>query len=103
MQTYDPVTGIQVLTLGEHDFETGDKFLMETGAVTFSCVNTATSDTVEIAHPRTTDPWHKTPITITGITDTTITANVGGAGGYTGAPYICKRIVEWRSETRATQ
>ena len=82
--TYDPVTGVQVLTLGEHDFETGDEFLMETGAVTFSCVNTATSDTVEIAHPRTTDPWHKTPITITGITDTTITANVGGAGGYTG-------------------
>ena len=85
--TYDPVTGIAVLTIGSHDFAVGDQFVMEKEALTFACANTTSSPNFseEISHPRVTDPAYKTPVTITGITDTTITANVGDAGGYTGA------------------
>jgi len=80
---YNPSTGVMTLTLNNHSFETGDQLVFDENAVTFSCANTATSVVTEISHPRSTDPLFRTAVTITGTTDSTITMNVGNAGGYT--------------------
>ena len=84
--TYDPSTGVSTYTIGEHDFEVNDKIMFAPESITFSCVNTSTSDTVEISHPRISDTnVYEKPQTITAVTPTSITVNVGNAGGYTGA------------------
>ena len=78
--TYDVATGIMEVTIGSHDFQLGDTIIIEQESMTFECGSPA----VEISHPRTTDPAFNTPLTITAKTATTITVNVGDAGGYTG-------------------
>lgn len=83
--TYDPLSGETVLTIGQHDIEVGDSIKLAPEALVFSCVNTATSDVVEISHPRPADPLNDRPIPITAVTVNTITFNSGDAGGYTGA------------------
>ena len=82
--TYDPVTGIMVVTIGAHDFQLGDTIIIEEESITFSCANTVANTTIEISHPRTTDPVFNTAIPILEKTATTITVNVGDANGYTG-------------------
>ena len=79
--TYDVVTGIMEVTIGSHDFQIGDTIIIEKESMTFECGTPA----VQISHPRETDPAFNTPLTITAKTATTITVNVGNAGGYTGA------------------
>ena len=79
--TYDPITGVMVLTLGAHDLQVGSTIKIAPGSITFECGSPA----VEISHPRTTDPIYNKAVTIAETTSTTITLNVGDAGGYTGA------------------
>ena len=82
--TYNPSTGVMVLFLNNHTFETGDQIVFDEGAITFSCANTATGDVVELAHPRESDSAvFRTAQTITAANTTSITLNVGNAGGYT--------------------
>ena len=83
--TYDPVTGISSLTIGSHDFEPGDRIRLNQESITFSCANTASNTVINISHPRPTDPSFNTPITVLSVTPTSITIDVGDAGGYTGA------------------
>ena len=80
--TYDPVTGISEITIGTHSYEVGDRVILAEESITFSCPDGA--NTVNISHPRATDPFFNTPITILEVTGTTITLNVGNANGYTG-------------------
>lgn len=78
--TYDPITGIFVVTIGTHNLEVGDFIEIKPGSITFECGSPAE----QISHPRFGDPAYKTPIKITAIDATTVTCNVGNAGGYTG-------------------
>ena len=82
---YDPVTGDMTLDIGAHDLPVGKWINIAEESITFSCVNTATLDTVSISHPRPKDPPFKQPLRITGISSTEITVNTGNAGGYSGA------------------
>ena len=79
--TYDVDDGTMVVTIGAHDFQIGDTIIIEKESMTFSCGSPA----VEISHPRETDPAFNTALPITAKTATTITVNVGNAGGYAGA------------------
>ena len=79
--TYDPLTGVMVVTIGAHDFQIGDTIIIEKEGMTFECGSPAE----EISHPRETDPAFNTPLAITAKTSTTITVNAGDANGYTGA------------------
>jgi hypothetical protein len=83
--TYDPVTGLSTIDIGAHDFKVGDTIRLEEESLTFSCANTVSNTTIQISHPRTTDPAYNTPIAITATTANTITVDVGDANGYTGA------------------
>ena len=74
-------TGVMTVTIGAHDLRIGDTIKIAQGGMTFSCANT--SGTFEISHPRATDPAFDTDLTITGVTATTITVNVGDSGTYT--------------------
>jgi hypothetical protein len=82
--TYDPGTGIMNITIADHGLNQGDHIQIMPLGITFSCVNTATSDTVEISHPRLGEPLYEHPIEITAVTTNTITVNAGTAGGYGG-------------------
>lgn len=77
--TYDPVTGVFSATIGSHYFQVGDKVSIKPESITFQC------DGISISHPRPTDPFYHKLITITAVDATSITMNVGDAGGYTGA------------------
>ena len=79
--TYDVDSGVMVVTIGAHDFQIGDTIIIEKESMTFECGSPAQ----QISHPRTTDPAYNTALPITAKTATTITVNVGDAGGYTGA------------------
>ena len=81
---YDPITGDMTLTIGQHNLPVGKWISIADEAITLSCANTVANTTVEISHPRATDPAFREPVRITGITGTTITVNVGNANGYTG-------------------
>ena len=83
--TYDPVTGISEITIGTHNYKPGDRISLDEGSITFECANTVANTVVQISHPRSTDPKFNEPITIISVTGTTITVDVGDAGGYTGA------------------
>ena len=80
--TYDPVTGVFVATIGSHSLNVGDYVWIEEESVTFSCPDGA--NTVQISHPRSTDPFFESPVKILAADSTTITMQVGTANGYTG-------------------
>ena len=79
--TYDPITGVMVLTIGSHDLQVGESIYIADGSITFECGSPA----VQISHPRPTDPYYRKAISIDKVSATTITCNVGDANGYTGA------------------
>ena len=79
--TYDPATGLMVATIGSHDLTVGQKILIAEGGITFNC-DTDGGITL-ISHPRATDPAFNSPLEILGVTDTTITVDVG-TSFYTG-------------------
>ncbi|MDB9980512.1 hypothetical protein OAD61_00220 [bacterium] len=79
---YDPITGDMVITIGQHTMPTGKWISIAPESITLSCANTVANTTVEITHPRPTEPAFKSPVRITDATATTITVNVGNANGY---------------------
>ena len=80
--TYDPTSGIMVLTIGLHSLKEGQKVLIAPNSIRFSCASD--NNVILISHPRVTDPIYNKPVYIEAVTSTTITLNVGDAGGYTG-------------------
>ena len=78
---YNSNTGVMTMTIGAHDLRIGDTIKLEDSSITFSCANS--SGTFEITHPRATDPAFDTDLTITAVSGTTITVNVGDSGTYT--------------------
>jgi hypothetical protein len=83
--TYDPITGVTVVTFDVlHNIEAGDLIEISPFGITYSCTNTATLETVEISHPRPSDPLFKNATQVLSVTPYTITFNSGDAGGYNG-------------------
>jgi hypothetical protein len=81
--TYNPISGDMTITIGQHNLPVGKWISFADSSITFSCTNTVTSSTVEITHPRSTEPAFRQPVRITGVTSNSITVNVGNANGYT--------------------
>ena len=82
---YNPTSGDMTLTIGLHSLPEGKWITIAPKSITLSCANTAAGTTVEISHPREGEPCFKSPVRITGVTGSTITVNVGNAGGYSAA------------------
>ena len=81
--SYTPTTGVMTLTIGSHSLAVGDEIHIAPGAITFTCLLDAGATTHP--YPRATgvpnakgrDPYYYAPLTITSVTGTTITMNVG--------------------------
>ena len=80
---YNGISGDMTLTIGQHNLPVGKWITIADEAITLSCANTAANTTVEISHPRATDPAFRQPVRITGVTSNSITVNVANANGYT--------------------
>ena len=81
--TYDPATGIMEATVGlKHEVNIGDHIWMKPESVTFSC-NTG-SGIANHAVPEAHHPYYNKPCPVIGTTSTTIRLNVGtgGSGQY---------------------
>ena len=79
--TYDPNTGLAVLSIANHDLSVGDYITIATDSLTFTCDldGNATNHT----YPRATDPAAGQYLEITAATADTITVNVGDGGSNT--------------------
>lgn len=81
--TYTPATGDMTLTVGAHNLAVGDEIHIAPGGITFTCA--LDGNTTDHPYPRANgvpndtgkDPYYYAPITISSVTDTTITVNVG--------------------------
>ena len=68
---YNPTTGFMTLTIGRHNLRRGTAVKIATNSITFRC---ALDDyATDHSYPRTTDPNYNTAVTITDVTDDTIT------------------------------
>ena len=97
--TYDPSTGLSVITIGAHDLTVGRKILIAESGITFSCGTDG--NVTQISHPRPTDPAFNSPIEILETTGTTITINVGKSfytGVHTFVSADSNSIIELGSE-----
>ena len=83
--TYDPATGLCVMTIGSHSFTTSDTVTIGADKLSFTC--TADGNTATKTYPRTTDPAYNTAIAITAVGATTITCNVGITSGNVATAY----------------
>ena len=77
--TYNPLTGVLVLTSAGHGLDTSNTITIGVNKLSFTCDadNHATSHT----YPRVGDPAHNTALTISAFTSDTITVNVGAVKG----------------------
>ena len=75
---YDPATGIMVATIGQHELTTDDFIWFKPEGVTFSC-NTGSGPTNH-AVPEAHHPYYNKPCPIIGVSSNTITLNVGAGG-----------------------
>ena len=76
--TYDPATGIMEVTVGSHTLKTGETVWFKPESITFSCNmgSGATNHAVPEAH----HPYYNKPCPIMGVSSTTIRMNVGTGG-----------------------
>ena len=77
--SYNPSTGMMTLDIGAHSLKVGTSVKIANESISFTCDqdNYATTH----AYPRATDPAYNTAVNITSVTATTITLDVGVAGG----------------------
>ena len=75
--TYNPNTGVMVITIGTHGLTTSNTITIADNGIVFTC--TADNNTTTHAYPRATDPASGANLSITAVTGTTITVNVGAA------------------------
>ena len=73
--TYDPTTGILVITANNHGLNTNDNIIIAAGSIRFSC----SKDNFKTVHgyPRLGDPAYSANIAITKLTDNVFSVNVG--------------------------
>ena len=75
--TYDPEAGTLVINIGTHSLTTSNKVTIADNGLTFTC--TADSNTTNHPYPRSTDPASGQALTISAVTSTSITVDVGVA------------------------
>ena len=76
--TYDPATGIYVADIGAHSFDVNAQVYLKPNGVTFSC--DMGSGVANHTSPQKHHPYYNAPVTITAVTATTISMNVGTGG-----------------------
>jgi len=81
--SYDPVSGVAVITIGSHTLQVGQKITIAPNSIKFTCQTDG--NTTTITHPREGERIFNKPVYIDAVTSSTITVQVGDAGGYTGA------------------
>ena len=72
--TYDPFSGLMVLTIGTHSLTTSNTVTIADDGVVFTCAQD--NNTSNKAYPRSTDPASGSALAITATTSTTITVSV---------------------------
>ena len=77
--TYDPNTGLCVMTIGSHSFTTSDTVTIGDNKLSFTC--TADGNTATKTYPRVGDPAYGTALAIDAVSATTITCDVGVVSG----------------------
>lgn len=75
--TYDPSTGLSVITIAGHGFEVGEKIKIATGSLVFTC--SYDNHQTQVGYPRSTDPAADAWLSITAVTTNTFTVNVGSS------------------------
>jgi hypothetical protein len=81
--TYNPSTGNMTLTIGSHSLTAGTEIFIAPASITFTCALNGNATTH--SYPRASgvpnstgkDPYYYAPLSITSVTATTITVNVG--------------------------
>ena len=73
--TYNPATGVLVLTIANHGLVVGDAVILDTGSICFTCDKDSNNTTH--CYPRATDPAAGQYLTITNRTTNTFRVNVG--------------------------
>ena len=73
--TYNPTTGFLILEIGSHSLTTSNKVTIADNGVTFTC--DLDNHVSEKSYPRSGDPASGVALTITAVSGTTITVNVG--------------------------
>jgi len=68
--TYDPATGMMVLTIGAHTLEVGQYIKLDDNSISFTC--SMDDNNTTHSYPRNTDPASNVPLQIIARTDTTI-------------------------------
>jgi len=76
--TYDPATGLTVLTIGSHKHTVGNSIRIPLEALVFTC--SQDGGVSEHKYPRATDPANGNDLQILSTTGTTITVNTGASG-----------------------
>ena len=72
---YDPATGLMTLTIGAHSLAVGTSVRIADASLTFQCQKDQYA--TDHSYPRSTDPAYQTAVTITNVTSTSITLDVG--------------------------
>ena len=75
--TYNPATGVLVLTIANHGLAVGDAVVLDTGSICFTCDKDSNNSTH--CYPRATDPAAGQYLTITNRTTNTFRVNVGAS------------------------
>ncbi len=75
--TYDPATGVMVLTINNHGLTTSDTIRFKDESFTFTC--SSDNYNTYLKHPRPHEPIYRQDIAITSVTTDTVTINVGAS------------------------
>jgi len=92
--TYDPATGLLVLTIGSHGFQIGSTVRIATESLTFTCAED--SHATQHSYPRATgslapggwDYAYLTPVPVTKTTGSTVTVDVGLSSNNTAHTFV---------------
>lgn len=76
--TYDPATGVFTVEIGSHNLDVGNKVWLKPNGITFSCDMGQGAQNHTSPQPH--HPFYGKPVTITAVTSTELTMNVGGGG-----------------------
>jgi hypothetical protein len=77
--SYDPVTGVLVLTIPNHGLTTANEIEFDDNSLTFTCGQDG--NLLNHTYPRSTDPVSGISTTILSTTSNTLTVNIGDVGG----------------------
>ena len=78
--SYDPATGVFTADIGSHNLDVGNKVYLKPNGITFSCDMGQGAGVQNHTSPQPHHPYYNKAVTITSVTATTITMNVGGGG-----------------------